>query len=255
MNAPVFRRRQRADLRWLLIAAGLTLLQAAAIFWMGDRSPAEAVQSGAVPPVRLVDWDLASALSDPVLLALPTANGFAGVGWRVAVDPGYVAEDWTEPLRWLGHSETNLARVLLSAASVGIGRGVSADKPAPQLAQRSVPRLPLAGETRVRLEGGEGDWEWAVPFAVPSVAHSNVLSETVVQVTTDPSGQVFSAVVLRSSGSKSADQRALALVKAARFRVSRGGRMDRSWNWARVIFEWQTLAPGQSSGEGSAPGS
>jgi TonB family protein len=254
MNAPDFRRRRRADIRWILVATGITALQAAAIFWMADRSPVEAVHPASVRHVRLAGWDLTSALSDPLLLALPTANGFAGIGWRVASDPGYSAEDWTEPVRWLGHSETNLVRVFLAAPAAGIGRGVSADKPAPQLVQRSVPRLPLAGETRVRLEGGEGDWEWEVPLAVSSITHSNVLSETVLQIATDPSGLVFSAVVLKSSGSKSADQQALALVRTARFRVTREGLPDRRWNWARLVFDWRTLAPGGPSGEASGRG-
>jgi TonB family protein len=241
-------------LRWILVVVGITFLQAAVIFGLSDRSPPMAVNPVSVPRVQLAAWGLTRGLPDPLLLALPTAHGFAGVGWRVASDPRYVAEDWTEPVRWLGHSETNLARVLLAASAVGIGRGVSADKPAPQLARRQIPPLPLAAWTEIRLEGEGGDWEWEVPLTGPSITHSNVLSETLVQVTTDPSGQVFSAVVLRSSGSRTADQQALVLARTARFRVSRDAGGNEKWNWARLVFEWRTVAPGQSAEGGPARG-
>jgi TonB family protein len=247
------RRHGRTDLRWILIAAGIAALQAGVVLLLSDRSPAAAIPGKPVPRMQVVSWDLGRAWSDPLLLAFPTANGFAGIGWRAASDPQYVARDWTEPMPWLGQSETGLARVFLAAAAVGIGRGVTADKPAPELIPNQVPAVPLAGQTEVRLDGHESDWELAAPLLAPSITHSNVLGETVVQAAVDRSGQVFSAVVLKSSGLKAADQQALELARTARFRRMRidtvGGR---EWAWARLIFEWRTLAPGQPAEEGAA---
>ncbi len=254
MSARFQGHRVRADLRWLLVVAGITALQAGLIWWLSDRSSAVAIPPAPGPRVQVVAWDLTHALSDPLLLALPTARGFAGIGWRMASDPQYLAQDWTEPVPWLGHSETNLARVLLAAPAVGIGRGVTADKPSPQLAQNRLPAVPLPAQTEVRLEGNGGDWEWEVPLTAPSITHSNVLGGTVVRITTDPSGQVFSAVVWKSSGSKSADQQAQALARSARLRVPRAAVEGGNWGWARLTFEWQTLAPGQPAGEGPARG-
>jgi TonB family protein len=107
----------------------------------------------------------------------------------------------------------------------------------------------------VRIEPEESDLELVSPLTVPSVTHSNVLGATVVRVTVDRSGQVFSAVVLKSSGLKTADQLALGLARTARFRSARPGADRGEWAWARLVFEWRTLAPGQPAGQGPAQGS
>jgi TonB family protein len=249
MSVRVRGSRLRPDLRWLLVVAGITGFQAGLVWWLSDRAPAEAIHAPPVLRVRAVSWDLTHALSDPLLLALPTANGFAGIGWRGASDPQYLAEDWKEPVPWLGHSETNLARGFLAASAVGIGRGMTADKPEPEWAAHQLAALPLPAGTEVRLEGDGLDWGWEVPLRAPSIAHSNVLSGTVVQVTTDSAGRIFSAVVLKSSGSKTADQQALALARSARLRVPEAVEMDGNWVWPRLVFEWRTVAPEPSAGE------
>lgn len=237
------------------MAVGLTALQAAIIFTLSDRSKVQAVPHRSVPKVRVATGDLSGLFADPRLLALPTAQGFAGIGWRIAGDPKPVAQDWTEPMPWLGQSETGLARTLLAAPAVGIGRGVTADKPSPQLAANALPALPLAQSTIVRLASSNPPWEWIEPLVAPSITHSNILSETVVQITVDRSGQVFSAVVLESSGLRSADQLALALARSARFRVTHSGGEAEEWARGRLIFEWHTVAPGSTAEESATRGS
>ena len=167
MTTQLTRRPPRANLRWILMAVGLTALQAAVIFTLSDRSPAQAVPHRTVPKVRVVTGDLSGLFADPRLLALPTARGFAGIGWRIASDPKPVAQDWTEPMPWLGQSETGLARTLLAAPAVGIGRGVTADKPSPQFATNALPALPLAQATIVRLAASNAPWEWIEPLVAP----------------------------------------------------------------------------------------
>jgi TonB family protein len=186
---------------------------------------------------------------------LPTAQGFAGVGWRIAGDPQYISQDWTEPMPWLGQSETGLARTLLAAPTVGFGRGVTADKPSPRFATNALPAPPLAGGTVVRLAASNAIWEWVEPLIAPAIVHSNILSATVVQVTLDRSGQVFSSVVLESSGLRSADQQALALSRSARFRITPPTGKPEDWVWGRLVFEWRTLAPGSTADEATARGS
>jgi TonB family protein len=249
------RRPPRANLRWILMALGLTALQAAVIFTLSDRSPAQAVPHRTVPKVRVVTGDLSGMVADPRLLALPTAQGFAGIGWRIAVNPQYIAQDWTEPIPWLSQSETGLARTLLAAPAVGIGRGVTADKPSPQFATNALPALPLAQATIVRLASSNATWEWVEPLVAPAITHSNVLSETEVEVTVDRSGQVFSVFVLRSSGLRSADQLAQTLARSARFRITRSNGEPEEWCRGRLIFEWHTLAPGSTAEEAATRGS
>ncbi len=249
MNAKSIRRYAPADLRWFLIALGITALQAGVVLLLSNHSPGSTIQHDAVPRVEVAAWDLTHVLPDPLLLALPTPRGFAGIGWRSASDPRYIAQDWTEGIPWLCQSETGLARTFLAAPTVGIGRGVTVDKPLPQLTQNGLPGMVLAQQTVLRIEGDGSDWELAAPLTLPSLTHSNVLSETVVQAIADASGQVFSAIVLKSSGLKTADQQALALARTAQFRITRVDSNELEWAWAHLIFEWRTLAPGPPAGE------
>jgi TonB family protein len=237
------------------MAVGLTALQAAVIFTLSDRSPAQAVPHRTVPKLRVATGDLSGLFADPRLLALPTAQGFAGIGWRIASDPQPVVQDWTEPMPWLGQSETGLARTLLAAPAVGIGRGVTADKPSPQLATNALPALPLAQATIVRLAASNAPWEWIEPLVAPAITHSNILSETVVEVTVHRSGQVFSAVVLEGSGLRSADDLALALARSARFQIPRSSGEPEEWGRVRLVFEWHTVAPGSTAEETATRGS
>jgi TonB family protein len=254
VNTSNTRKAERKDWRWLLIVLGLTALQAGVVWGLSLRPPASGVTHPLVPEVRVVPGDLTKRLADPLMLALPTSRGFAGLGWRRAKDPEYVAQDWTEPMPWRGQSETDLAQTMLAAPNVGVGRGMTVDKPLPQLARMALPEVRLAGETVVRLAGASPGWDWVEPLTAPAVTHSNVLNETVVQVTLDRWGQVFSQVVLRSSGHKPADQQALALAGSARFRRTVEPADDEEWGWARLVFEWRTIAPGWVAAEGRERG-
>ena len=78
--------------------------------------------------------------------------------------------------------------------------------------------------------------------------HSEILTETVIQVCVNPMGVPFSSVLLGSSGSAEADRQALALVKSARFKPlaasNPGSRRDpAALTWGKIIFHWHTAEP------------
>jgi outer membrane biosynthesis protein TonB len=71
-------------------------------------------------------------------------------------------------------------------------------------------------------------------------------------------GQPASATLLSSSGSREADQYALAQAKAARFDPLPGEAQAStnpvtSLNWARLVFEWQTVPPLPASPSAGQP--
>jgi TonB family protein len=199
--------------------------------------------------MRLGDKRDQVTITDPALLALPSGASFAGEGWRQASDPRYKSPSWDEPPRWLAAREAPLGRLFLEARRPEIGRGLTAEKPVPELARREVGQVRLARSTVVYLEGEFGGMLLLEPVKAPSVTHSNVLGETVVQVVVHPEGQVLSAIVLKSSGLRSVDGEALALARRARFRPGRGegadgevgeARLERSLVVGRMIFQWWT---------------
>jgi TonB family protein len=233
-------------LRSVAILAGLLGIQAGGILWLSDRSEWVERERLQTPVLRLGEVTHHTLVPDPTFLALPSGAGFAGVAWRQAHVPQYTSRPWTEPPRWLTAREAPLGRSFLEASRPEIGRGLTAEKPVPELVRRTVTPVRLPERSLIRVEGDLARLEWLTPLSAPSITHSNILSETVVRMTVHPAGQVLSAIVLKSSGLRSADQQALALARDARFApvpdmdASAG---EESWTWGRLIIHWRTVAP------------
>jgi hypothetical protein len=121
-----------------------------------------------------------------------------------------------------------------------------ADKPAPRLSEVNPPPIPLPTKSSVRIEGDLTRRELLAPVEVPSIPHTNLLTNTVIQLAVDSSGFALFPVMLSSSGSKGADQQALDLAKGLRFKpvgTANAGppQRPRSLTWGRLVFEWHTL--------------
>jgi TonB family protein len=234
--------------RSLALILGVLGAQAGVILFLSDRSAWVAPEPAPTSVLRLAEVTHRTLIPDPTLLALPSAAGFAGVAWRQAHEPKYVSQPWDERPRWLTAREAPLGRSFLEAHRPEIGRGLTAEKPVPELAHRAVSPVRLPERSLVRVEGDLARLEWLTPLSVPSIAHSNILTETVVQLTVHPAGQVLSAIVLKSSGLRSADQQALALARDARFAPRRepagtGNGEGGEWTWGRLIIHWRTVVP------------
>jgi TonB family protein len=245
--------------RQLGVVVAIVAVQAGFILWVSEREVVARRDSVPVSGMRLGERRDQVTIADPALLALPSGNSFAGEGWRQASDPRYESQPWDEPQRWLAAREAPLGRLFLEARRPEIGRGLTAEKPVPELARREVGTVRLAGGTTVELEGGFGGMELMEPVKAPSVTHSNILGETVVQVVVHPEGQVLSAIVLKSSGLRSVDGEALGLARRARFRPKRVGDMEgggveveleRSLVVGRMIFRWWTAVGSGVTGGG-----
>jgi TonB family protein len=117
---------------------------------------------------------------------------------------------------------------------------------APALTPVTVQPVRVERRSRVELDSSLSARGWAEPLDVPSVTHSNLLGSTEVQVSVEPDGRVFSAVVVQGSGWRVADERALDLARHARFapvEPSLGSRQ-----WGRIRFRWYVVEPGAAVG-------
>jgi TonB family protein len=191
------------------------------------------------------------ALADPMLFALPESRGFAGGAWRVASRPQVPATGWREPQRWLPAQSNWFGATAFDGRVLPASRPL-VEKPAPSPSGIRVARLPLADRSRLELDPVLAQRGLAVPVELPAVTHSNLLAATSVQVCVQADGAVFSAVILASSGWKSADDQALALALAARFQpLRRGGGMEfvPARTWGRMVFRWYTEEPGKAAAE------
>lgn len=247
--------------RWLLWAAIILAAQVGFIFWLGARRPVTPRVPHSTPPTALAaeyDSELA-ALSDPTLFALPHWQGFSGTAWKLTPRVGYVAADWSEPMRWLP----------LPAEKLGSSfRQLVADNPAPPLSltEKTPPRLaalefatdffPLPTQSTLRLEGALAGRALLAPPELKSWPAADVLAASEVRVLVDAGGHVVSAVLLAGCGLPAADQRALELARAARFEPLPDGARERlahplaNLKRGKMIFQWHTVAP---TGETPAP--
>ena len=99
----------------------------------------------------------------------------------------------------------------------------------------------------VRLEDGLVGRRLLGSNELAAMPHSDLLANTVVQVVVGADGRPVSVpILLSSSGSRAADEKALNLARTARFNaleLTSGRPNDPMAHlvWGRMIFQWQTL--------------
>jgi len=186
-------------------------------------------------------------IDDPTLFSLPDPRGFSGPAWMRAPTLQHQSRDWTEPQRWLTLRMADLGAAFMELVRTNVvAPRPLADKPPPRLSEVALAPVPLRANSTFRIEGDLTGRELLRPLEVPSMPNTEILTNTVVQIGVNAAGFTFSAVPLSSSGSKTADQRAVELAKAARFKpLARSGPMasaDRwALTWGKIIFQWHTV--------------
>jgi hypothetical protein len=226
--------------------------QVGLIFSLSDRKPLSSRQPDLTTTFHLVvDAPPGSAIAewleieDPALFALPDPRLFSGLAWMTAPALRHRSVDWTEPPRWLTLSVNELGLAFAEFVRTNVvGPRVLADKPAPQPDKVKVQPLPLPVRSNFRLEGDLARRELLAPIELRSIPHTEILTDTVVQVCVSPLGVPFSPVQLSSSGSPEADRQALELVKSVRFKplaTSTSSRRQTAFTWGKIIFQWHTL--------------
>lgn len=252
--------------KWSGVVLGLFALHAGLLMWFGARGPIQPRPAAPAPQLRwagaavdelLVFSDrilLAQrellALTDPTLFAQSHAHGFSGAAWMRIPVPEYRAPAWSEPPRWLA----------LDAPQLGANfrRYVQTNQPflhafavQPE-AQLAAPEIgatapATAAPSALRVEGALASRRLLAQPKLPPWPHTDLLTNTVVQVLVNAEGKVVSPVLLGSSGLKAADEVALAVARAAQFNTLTAGAAPQPSATAAplmfgtLVFEWQTL--------------
>jgi len=242
--------------RWILAVAGLFLGQAVLILWVDHRGmPLQdrpifrttlrlAVDDqGARQITELVSRD------DPTLLALPSLQGFSGPAWLEFSSPNYQSPEREEPPRWLNLREKSFGSSFAALlATSTIAPPLVADKPIPRLRsyEPNPPVSPITTHSRLHVEGNLAARPILNPAELRPWQHSDVLSNTVVQVGVDADGVTMFSVVLGQSGSKDVDGYALDVAARSRFQPLRRSRAPGSAppedvTWGTLVFQWHTV--------------
>lgn len=253
--------------RWIYTIAATFVLQAGLLFFLGRYDPPVAARPNFRTTVHLVSDPWSSeqlarlpAFTEPTLFALPAERGFSGAAWLRAQPFNYSPARWSEPPRWLALNQDSLGGGFAEFVATNIITPLLvADQPVPLLS-RYEPGLgpePSPASSRLRLEGSLAARGLLAPLELRSWPHTELLSNTTVQVAISVEGYILSARLLGESGLREADLRALDLAQSARFRPLPAAARDRAGQgpveWGRMIFRWRTLPPNVTNSPGLQP--
>jgi hypothetical protein len=200
---------------------------------------------------QLSDWPL---LTDPTLFVWPNAQSFSGAAWLRYSPLQHRLSDWAEPPSWLGLDAGRLGRSFSEFVATNQPPPLRiAEKPLPPPtgSAPTVPNEPLAERSDLQIEGDLARHPLLTPVTLRSWPHTDLLTNTVVQVLVSSEGDVVSAVLLAESGLKTADDEALRLATGARFRpwptAAAQNASERTVSWGKLIFQWHMAPPSAST--------
>ena len=233
---------------------GVFLAQVALVLWLGQRerplpqrSTFRTAISLAVGKASATQFEQATALDDPTVLALPDLNGFSGAAWLRFEPLNYQPTESTEPPHWLALDDKSLGATLSQFLEAnGIPPSRIADKPLPPLQryEPNYPNEPVPQSSRWRIEGELASRRLLAPLEMKSWPHSEILSNTVVQTVVNADGYTISPTLLSRSGLAEADLYALKLTTGARWeplpRTGGAGTGLDSLAWGKLVFQWHT---------------
>jgi hypothetical protein len=228
--------------QWVALIMGFFLFQLGFVFVVIDHPAAtkKVVKLDArVFPGVLTEERAARTFfaSDPRLFPSASQHGFSGDAWLRTAAASYELPDEVEAPQWLTLRAETLGRFAATERR--------AELPF-QLGQQSAPALealpvfvPLTApktNSIVRVDAALAERAIGLPANLPTIASSDVLGNTVVDVAVNGAGEVVARRLVSASGSTQVDRDALERAKTLRFRALNSvGTI-----WGQAVFEWTT---------------
>jgi hypothetical protein len=231
-------------------------LQLVVIFWLGEYTFRLPPPVRPAPVLQFAEWHSSEllALKDPTLFAVPHQRTFAGAAW-LSVPPLKVQPfAWTEPTNWLALNPARCGAAFEEYVSTN--QVYSLPGPVPPEPELVLPQItsdvswPV--ESRLRVMGDLVDRPLLEPLRLPvwqNTATIEMLTNTVVRLLVDAQGRPASIALMQpGSGLPEADQYALRVSRAARFRPSpatgepKPKRAMEGLSWGELVFEWHTVS-------------
>jgi TonB family protein len=227
--------------RWLGLLLVVLGAQVALVFWLSDNRPIQSRLPSVAPRLQIAgpeSFEL-RALLDPTLFALPHVQSFSGLAWLRHERPVYRPFEYSEPPRWLPLDQQELARAASAVAETGAVASLTLPRTRPEL--RLPPPMPSAipAGTRWSLADDLGRRKLLTEVPIPSFPHTELLTNSVVQLMVTAEGRPASVTLLSSSGLAAADKQALET--AARMRFAPLESNPAGLTWGKLIMEWHTL--------------
>jgi hypothetical protein len=186
-------------------------------------------------------------LPDPTLFALPHRESFSGPAWLLPPPQEIQPFTWTESPRFLALQADQLGADLPppNAAQLLERWPLTADfEPDLQMPAEVIGRI-FPDRSRARVTGGLESRSLRTHLELSPKAHTEILSNSVVQLVVDREGVPVSAALIASSGFQEADEDAVRQARATRFdpldRVVEANRPLSGLAWGELVFEWHTV--------------
>lgn len=238
--------------KWWGIVGVVFAGQLGAIFWFGQNGPRLATPRISEVNLRWIQPapEPLSSLLDPTLFALPHRQSFSGPAWMNAISLATNTFSWSEDPRYLDYPQTRADSTfhdLTPTNGFSLVEAIASAGVEPRLPQISSTK-PSREQSTWRLAGDLAGRRLLTPLHLTSQSSDDLLTNTVIQLVVDARGwPVSEAMLPPGSGSKDADQEALALAATTRFEPLRGDdsrpsqRPLNGLSWGELIFEWHTI--------------
>ncbi len=181
---------------------------------------------------------------DPMLFALPHAQGFSGGAWLRYRPEGLNTSNWSAQPDWLPLPVEGLGGSLqrFIATNQTSEEGLLDSLRAPALVVVRLPDEPLITNTSVRIEGPLSNRGVLSLPSLPSAVSAEVLRRSMVMVSVDGDGRVETAALTASSGSRVADGQAVDVARHFAFEPlpirKAQARELAALTIGRLIFTW-----------------
>jgi hypothetical protein len=254
--------------KWVFAIGVVFILQVVLVSIFGERRAMRPPGQPRRPAIFLDGGPLATEqiahlplLSDPAALALPNPNGFSRGGWLEFSHPEFRLAEWSESPQWLTLDSGELGLSFRRFVETNIMPALRiADKPLPRMRR---PNAPVVGNARVRMQselqvqGELAEWTMVDQLDQPSWAHTDPLTNTVVEAVVDSHGQVVATTLLSGCGLAQADQFAVRAATSARFLPPVGRAVSSAppstIAVGKLVFKWHTL-PAATNVISASPG-
>jgi|GEM_PF-5959267 len=190
-----------------------------------------------------------SLYPDPALFALVTPRSFSGPLWYTYPSLNYEPMIKTPEFagfQQIPKSQFTMLTETLKKISPTTVRIVT--KPLQSQPIVSAPILPDRTQSVLKVTGPISNTRKLVTIPpLPSIKSTNLVPNSIVEVTISADGRVLSALLINSSGDPQADTIAVDIAKKAVFNPISYEGIVRPWeidffNWGTLVFEWYTSA-------------
>ncbi|HMJ90071.1 MAG TPA: energy transducer TonB [Candidatus Acidoferrum sp.] len=245
--------------RWFWGLLFIFIAHAAAVFWFGERVKPPAMVEKTQPLLYIATDEATTrrlselSAADPTLFALPSERGFSGEAWLKFTSADMSLTNWSAPPSWLPLDVNELGSTLaLYAGTNRVSTAALLDGlrgTAPFELRVSSP--PISVYSSFVIEGSLRSRKLSWTATLPFVTNSELVTNSVVELSVNGDGVVESVMLAGECGVKSMDERALSAARQFSFEpldLARTKREAATPQRGRVVFTWHVVSPALTNG-------